>query len=90
AGGGAGGPGGAAAEAAGAAGVEAPGDATDGSAGLEPEGTTAAALADDATTTAAESTDEVPVWAGILAALVLLGLVWVLQRFVLPRRADLG
>ncbi|HZB06315.1 MAG TPA: hypothetical protein VE449_06950, partial [Thermoleophilaceae bacterium] len=66
------------------------GDAPDGTAGLEPEGTTAAALADDATGTAAESTEEVPLWAGILAALVLLGLLWVLHRFVLPRRADVG
>ena len=90
AGGGAGGAGGAAAEVGGVAGVDATGDASGGTAGLEPEGTTAAALADDATSTAAESAEEVPLWAGILAALVLLGLVWVLHRFVLPRRADLG
>jgi hypothetical protein len=90
AGGGADGAGGAAAEAGGFAGVDATGEATDGTAGLEPEGTTAAALADDATTTAAGSTEEVPLWAGILAALVLLGLLWVLHRFVLPRRADVG
>jgi hypothetical protein len=30
------------------------------------------------------------VWAAILAALGLIALVWLLHRFVLPRRADLG
>jgi hypothetical protein len=30
----------------------------------------------------------VPLWAGILAGLILLGLLWVLHKFVLPRRAD--
>jgi hypothetical protein len=30
----------------------------------------------------------VPLWAGILAALGLIGLFYVLYRFVLPRRAD--
>ena len=78
------------AELGGVGGAGATGEATGGTAVLEPEGTTAAALAEDATSTAAGSTEQVPLWAGILAALVLLGLLWVLHRFVLPHRADVG
>jgi hypothetical protein len=59
--------------------------------GAEPEGTTAEALLEDtASTGAAANVEPVPVWAGILAGLGLLGLLWLLHRFVLPRRADLG
>jgi hypothetical protein len=59
--------------------------------GAEPEGTTADALLEDtASTGAAARVEPVPVWAGILAGLGLLGLLWLLHRFVLPRRADLG
>jgi energy-coupling factor transport system substrate-specific component len=57
----------------------------------ESEGTTAATLAQQAATQGAtESPKPVPVWIAILAALGLIALVWVLHRFVLPRRADLG
>jgi energy-coupling factor transport system substrate-specific component len=57
----------------------------------EPEGTTAETLAASAPRTgAAAGTEPVPLWAGILAALGLVGLLWLLHRFVLPRRADLG
>jgi energy-coupling factor transport system substrate-specific component len=57
----------------------------------EPEGTTATTLAQKAAAgSAADSPEPVPVWLGILAALILIGLLWVLHRFVLPRRADLG
>jgi cobalamin biosynthesis Mg chelatase CobN len=57
----------------------------------ESEGTTAATLAQKAATQGATKAPEpVPVWAGILAALGLVALLWVLHRFVLPRRADVG
>jgi prenyltransferase beta subunit len=57
----------------------------------ESEGTTAATLAQQAATKgAAKGPEPVPLWAGILAALALVALMWVLHRFVLPRRADLG
>jgi hypothetical protein len=57
----------------------------------ESEGTTAATLAQKAATQGAtKSPEPVPVWAAILAALGLLALVWLLHRFVLPRRADVG
>ena len=57
----------------------------------ESEGTTAATLAQQAATQGAtESPKPVPIWIAILAALGLIALVWVLRRFVLPRRADLG
>jgi hypothetical protein len=57
----------------------------------ESEGTTAAALADRAATQGATKGPEpVPLWAGILAALGLVALLWVLHRFVLPRRPDVG
>jgi ECF transporter, substrate-specific component/Squalene-hopene cyclase C-terminal domain len=55
----------------------------------ESEGTTAATLAQKAATQGATKGPEpVPLWAGILAALGLVALMWVLHRFVLPRRAD--
>ena len=57
----------------------------------ESEGTTAATLAQKAATQgAAKGPEPVPLWAGILAALGLVALMWVLHRFVLPRRADVG
>jgi hypothetical protein len=57
----------------------------------ESEGTTATALAQKAATQGATKGPEpVPLWAGILAALGLIALLWVLHRFVLPRRADVG
>jgi energy-coupling factor transport system substrate-specific component len=57
----------------------------------ESEGTTAATLAQKAATQGATKAPEpVPIWAGILAALGLVALLWVLHRFVLPRRADVG
>ena len=57
----------------------------------ESEGTTATALAQKAATQGATKGPEpVPLWAGILAALGLVALLWVLHRFVLPRRADVG
>jgi hypothetical protein len=59
-------------------------------AGVEPEGTTAEALAAGTSRTAATRAEEVPVWAGVLAALLLVGLLWALHAFVLPRRADVG
>jgi len=93
-GGGAKGGGGAAAGsgAAGGAGAGAVGSATaTGDPAAEPEGTTATTLAQKAAArTATESPAPVPVWAGILAGLVLIALLWLLHRFVLPRRADVG
>jgi hypothetical protein len=57
----------------------------------ESEGTTAATLAQKAATQGATKGPEpVPLWAGILGALGLGALLWVLHRFVLPRRADVG
>jgi len=93
-GGGAKGGGGAAAGsgAAGGAGAGAVGSATaTGDPAAEPEGTTATTLAQKAAArSATESPEPVPVWAGILAGLVLIALLWLLHRFVLPRRADVG
>jgi energy-coupling factor transport system substrate-specific component len=93
-GGGASGGGGAAAmsdELAGEAGVGAAGGAAaTGEAVPEAEGTTAGALAANvAKQGAAESPKPVPVWAGVLAAVGLLALLYALHRFVLPRRANL-
>jgi hypothetical protein len=88
--------GGAAAGGGGAAGSEpgvgaAGGAAATGEPVPESEGTTAATLAQKAATQGATKGPEpVPVWAGILAALGLIGLLWVLHRFVLPHRADVG
>ena len=78
--------------AAGEAGVGAAGGAAaTGEAVPEAEGTTAGALAANvAKQGAAESPKPVPLWAGILAALGLAALLYLLHRFVLPRRADLG
>jgi Prenyltransferase and squalene oxidase repeat len=75
----------------GVAGVGAAGGAAaTGEAVPESEGTTAQALAANvAKQGSTESPGPVPLWAGILAALGLLGLFYVLHRFVLPRRADL-
>jgi Prenyltransferase and squalene oxidase repeat len=57
----------------------------------ESEGTTAATLAEKAAAQGATKAPEpVPLWAGILAAIGLVALLWVLHRFVLPRRADVG
>jgi hypothetical protein len=57
----------------------------------ESEGTTAATLAQRAANQGATKGPEpVPVWAAVLAALGLIALLWVLHRFVLPRRADVG
>jgi prenyltransferase beta subunit len=83
---------GAGAVAAGEPGVGAAGGAAaTGDPAAEPEGTTAATLAHEAASSSATGRPEpVPVWAGILAAVILLGLLWLLHRFVLPRRADLG
>ena len=77
---------------AGEAGIGAAGDAAaTGEAVPEAEGTTAGALAANvAKQGAAESPKPVPLWAGILAALGLAALLYVLHRFVLPRRADVG
>jgi hypothetical protein len=82
----------AAAGAAGEPGVGAAGGAAaTGDPAAEPEGTTADTLAAEAASSSATGKPEpVPVWAGILAAMILLGLLWLLHRFVLPRRADLG
>ena len=57
----------------------------------ESEGTTAGTLAQKAATQGATKAPEpVPLWAGILGALGLAALLWLLHRFVLPRRADVG
>jgi hypothetical protein len=74
------------------AGVGAAGGAAGtGEATPEAEGTTAATLAQKkATQGATKGPEPVPVWAGILAALGLIALLWVLHRYVLPRRADVG
>ena len=56
----------------------------------EPEGTTAETLAQKTAAATAENPEPVPLWAGILAAVLLLGLLWILHRYVLPRRADVG
>jgi Squalene-hopene cyclase C-terminal domain len=57
----------------------------------ESEGTTAETLAQKAAAQGATKAPEpVPLWAGILAAIGLVALLWVLHRFVLPRRAHLG
>ena len=57
----------------------------------ESEGTTTTTLAQTAAKQgAAKPPEPVPVWAALLAALGLIGLVYLLHRFVLPRRADLG
>ena len=66
------------------------GAAATGEATPEPEGTTATALAKKVTSPGTEAPKPVPVWAGVLAGLGLLALLWVLHRFVLPRRADVG
>jgi cobalamin biosynthesis Mg chelatase CobN len=67
------------------------GAAATGEQAAEPEGTTAATLAQEAASSSATGRPEpVPIWAGILAAVILLGLLWLLHRFVLPRRADMG
>jgi prenyltransferase beta subunit len=67
------------------------GAAATGDPAAEPEGTTAATLAQEAASSSATGKPEpVPVWAGILAAAILLGLLWALHRYVLPRRADVG
>ena len=81
--------------AAGGAGTIAPdgsvADPTGAVPGAEPEGTTAETLLENtANPGAADRVEPVPVWAGILAGIGLLALLWVLHRFVLPRRADLG
>jgi Squalene-hopene cyclase C-terminal domain len=57
----------------------------------ESEGTTAATLAQKAAAQGASKGPEpVPLWAGILAAVGLVALMWLLHRFVVPRRADVG
>jgi len=56
----------------------------------ESEGTTATTLAQAAKQGATKAPEPVPVWAAILAALGLIGLFYLLHRFVLPRRADVG
>ena len=66
------------------------GAAATGDPAAEPEGTTAATLAQKTAVGATENPEPVPVWAGILAAVLLLGLLWILHRYVLPRRADVG
>ena len=67
------------------------GPAATGEATPEAEGTTAGALAANvAKQGAAENPKPVPLWAGILAALGLAALLYVLHRFVLPRRANLS
>jgi hypothetical protein len=79
-------PGAAAAEGVGAAG----GAAATGEAGVEPEGTSAETLAaDTAKKSGTAAPKPVPLWAGVLAALGLVALLWALHAFVLPRRADL-
>jgi prenyltransferase beta subunit len=100
AGGGKGGSG--AAKGGGGAGAEgtAPGEAAAEGIGADPaigeptpesEGTTAETLAQKAAAQGATKAPEpVPLWAGILAAIGLVALLWVLHRFVLPRRAHLG
>jgi Squalene-hopene cyclase C-terminal domain/Prenyltransferase and squalene oxidase repeat len=91
AGGGGGGAAAAPGDAAGAdAGVGAGGDpASTGQPTPEAEGTTAGDLAGNvAKQGATENPKPVPLWAGILAALGLIALFYVLHRFVLPRRAD--
>jgi len=66
------------------------GAAATGEAVPESESTTAEALAANvAKQGSTESPGPVPLWAGILAAIGLAGLFYVLHRFVLPRRADL-
>jgi cobalamin biosynthesis Mg chelatase CobN len=94
-GGSAGGAGGGAAAMSGALGGDeagvgaAGGAAATGEAVPEAEGTTSGALAANvAKQGAAESPKPVPLWAGILAALGLAALLYLLHRFVLPRRAD--
>jgi Squalene-hopene cyclase C-terminal domain len=89
--------GGGAAAAAGGAAASEPGVGAAGGAAAtgepvpEAEGTTAATLAQQAATQGATKGPEpVPLWAGILAALGLVALMWALHRFVLPRRADVG
>ena len=65
------------------------GAAATGEAVPEAEGTTATALAANAAKSgAAESPKPVPLWAGILAAVGLAALLYLLHRFVLPRRPD--
>ena len=67
------------------------GPAATGDAVPEAEGTTAGALAANAAKQGAvESPKPVPLWAGILAALGLGALLFLLHRFVLPRRANLS
>jgi Squalene-hopene cyclase C-terminal domain len=57
----------------------------------ESEGTTAETLAQrTAAQGATKAPEPVPLWAGIVAVIGLVALLWVLHRFVLPRRADLG
>jgi energy-coupling factor transport system substrate-specific component len=82
---------GAASEPGDVAGVGAAGGAAaTGTPAPEPEGTTAESLVDHATRGATAKPEPVPLWAGILGAVLLVGLLWVLHRFVLPRRADVG
>ena len=66
------------------------GAAATGEATPEPEGTTAPELAEKLTRTGAKTPEPVPLWAGIGGGLGLLALLWLLHRFVLPRRADVG
>jgi len=64
---------------------------TTGQPGPESQGTTATTLAQTAARQGATKPPEpVPVWAAVLAALGLIGLFYLLHRFVLPRRADVG
>ncbi|HEV7847553.1 MAG TPA: hypothetical protein VGO83_14965, partial [Thermoleophilaceae bacterium] len=80
-------PGAAAAEGVGAAG----GAAATGEPGVEPEGTSAATLAaETAKKSGTAAPKPVPLWAGVLAAIGLVALLWALHTFVLPRRPDLG
>jgi Squalene-hopene cyclase C-terminal domain len=87
-----GGAGGAVADVGDVAGVGAAGDpAGTGVPGVEPEGTTAETLLDTAAArTAAGNPKPVPLWAGILAAIGLVALLWALHRYVLPRRPDVN
>jgi hypothetical protein len=79
-------PGAAAAEGVGAAG----GAAATGEPGVEPEGTSAATLASEtANKSGTAAPKPVPLWAGVLAAIGLVALLWALHTFVLPRRPDL-